>query len=103
SAVLMTAPAGGPGLGFERVLDDLAVQGAAADLEHARRFLLVPAHRVEHPPDVRALRVGERRQTIAERLGDRLRRVEELDVAGADCPPWRRQRGTRDGAFELTD
>src|SRR5262245_34979191 len=51
------APGGGaaPRLGFEAVFDDFAVQGAAADIEHAGGFLLVPLDGLEHPHDVRAL------------------------------------------------
>src|SRR5436190_21924572 len=44
--------AGGPAVLFELVLQDLSIEGAAADLEHARRLFLVPRHRFEHALDV---------------------------------------------------
>src|SRR4051812_31951817 len=44
-----------PGFLFELIFVDLPVQGAAADFEYARRFLLVPMHRFEHADDVSAL------------------------------------------------
>ena len=44
---------------FEGVLGNLAVQSAAADVEHACGFLLVPLHRVEHSRDVRAFGFGQ--------------------------------------------
>src|SRR5687768_16548603 len=52
---------------LEAVLEDLAVQRSAADLEHARRFLLVPRDRFEHTQDVGPLGLGQRRH--ARRLG----------------------------------
>ena len=53
--------------GLELVFVDLPVQGAAADVEHAGGFLLVPADRVEHPQDVSALGLAQRRQPVAAR------------------------------------
>src|SRR6185503_19985025 len=58
----------GPAVLFELVLQDLSIEGAAADLEHARRLLLVPRHRLEHPLDLGALGVAQRGQ-LRPRLG----------------------------------
>src|SRR5687767_15900579 len=54
--------AGDPAVLFELVLEDLPVERAAADLQQAGRFLLVPRHRFEHPLDVGALGVTQRGQ-----------------------------------------
>src|SRR5207248_2038979 len=51
--------------GFELVLENLAVQRAATDVQDAGRFLLVPLRPLEHPDDMRAFGFGERRQPVA--------------------------------------
>ena len=59
---LVSAPtpvAGGPRVGFEAVFQNLAIQGAAADLQHAGRLLLVPAHAFQDSNDVRPFGVGQ--------------------------------------------
>src|ERR1035437_908748 len=85
-------------------LDDLAVQRAAADVEHPGGLLLVPFHRFEDPYDMGAFGIGERRQPVAgARGGHRRSRVQELDVGGADGAPGGRQRGARYRAFELAN
>src|SRR5690349_20052658 len=93
---------GGPrraGLRVEAIFDDLAVKGAATDVEDACRFLLVPAHGFEHPRDMGSFGVGQRRDAwwwAHLRFGVR---VQELDVAVADDPSGRGECRTRDGAF----
>ena len=47
------------------VIGNLAVKRAAADVEHSRGFLLVPADGLEHASNVHALRVGQRRESAA--------------------------------------
>src|SRR5262249_52977752 len=81
--LLVLSGAHSPDLRREAVLADLAIQRAAADVQHARRLLLVPLDRVEDAGDVRPLGIGERRQLVAPRLLDRLHGVQELDVV---CP-----------------
>lgn len=63
--VAFAAAAGRLALRFELVLDDLAVQGATADIQHARRLFLVPLSRFEYADDVRAFGLGERWQAIS--------------------------------------
>src|SRR5258705_253255 len=57
----------------------------------------------EHTDDVRAFRVGEGRQALSRGMGDRHGGVQELDVARPDRAAGRRQRRTRDRAFELAN
>ena len=47
------------------VFDDFAVERAAADVEDARRLLLVPVHALEDAGDVGAFGFGQRRQALA--------------------------------------
>src|SRR5262249_11167440 len=98
----ISAP-GRPRLGLELVFDDLSIQRAATDVEHARRLFLVPVHRLEDADDVRALGIGERGQMIARDADGRRRGVQKLDVGGADRSTGRGERRARDGAFELAD
>ena len=46
-------------LGLEPEFHDFTIQRAAADFEHLRRLLLVPADRLEHADDVGALGMGQ--------------------------------------------
>src|SRR5690349_3529348 len=50
---------GGATVLFELILQNLPVEGAAADFEHSRCFLLVPRHRFQYPQDVGAFRVPQ--------------------------------------------
>src|SRR5207245_11804456 len=95
--------AGLPRLGLELVLQNFAIQRTAADVQDAGRFLLVPLHAFEDANDVRTFGLGQRREAVARLLQPRNRRVKELDIGGADGPSGRRQRGTRNRAFELAD
>src|SRR5262245_59268462 len=76
----------GPGLGTEAVLDDLAIERSAADVEQAGRFLLVPITRLEHAKDVIFFVLRQRLQPA--RFGRRRRcgreRMQEFDVGVAD-------------------
>src|SRR3989304_6014767 len=71
------------GFGLERVFDDLAVEGASADIEDFGRLLLVPAHAFEDPDDVRALGLAQRWHPLARVDGRRLGGVEALAVGAA--------------------
>src|SRR3954463_2543919 len=66
------APAAGlPRLRLELVLQNLPIQRAAADIQNARRFLLVPLHPFEHADDVRTLGLGQRRESVTRLLQHR--------------------------------
>src|SRR5262245_53199738 len=89
--------------GFQLILDDLAVERAAADVEDPCRFLLVPRNRLENPDDVRPLGFGQRRHVLARCLRRRRRRVQEFDVGGADGAARRGERRARHRALQLAD
>src|SRR5262245_61457814 len=92
-----------PGFRLEGVLDDFPVQRAAADLQHARGFLLVPLHGFQHAHDVRTLGFRERGQRIAGLVAGRAGRVQELYVRRPNRPAGRRQGRAGHGAFQLAN
>ena len=89
------------GLRLEPELEDFAVEGAAADFEDASGFFLVPAARIEDADDMGPFGFAKRWEPLSGVFSRRLCRVEKLDVGRAYRPTRRRQRGSRDGAFEL--
>ena len=73
---------------FEAVFEDLPVESAAADVQHAGGFLLIPADGFEDAHDVRALRLGKGWQARRGRGRSFAVGMQELDVGIADDAPW---------------
>jgi hypothetical protein len=75
---------GRTGLGFQRVLDNLSVKSAAADIEKPGSLFFVPRRGLENALDVRALSLGQGWNAVRRiRRGNGLR-VQELDVRVPD-------------------
>src|SRR4029450_12097440 len=87
----------------ERVLLDLPIEGAAADVEGLRRLFLVPADALQHVEDVGALGFPQRRKPVRFRGRGLCAGMQELDVIPANRPPRRGERSARHGALELAD
>src|SRR5688572_8381098 len=90
-------------VGLESVLDDLAIQRAAADREETSGLLLIPRGGLEHANDVGTLRFRQRGQTRGCFGGGCGDGMQELDVRVADDSSGRGERGARDGALQLAD
>ena len=93
------------GRGLEAKLFDLAIQRAAADVEHLRRFELVPPHGFEHTDDVSLLGVTQRRQARGRRFFFQAAGVlvHELEIGSTNDTARCRQCRTRHRALELAN
>ena len=69
--------------GFHVELDDLAIEGTAADFEHLGCLFLVPGHVVKHALDVNPFGLAKGRQ-LRSGFGRGLQRMQELDVLGVN-------------------